>query len=1164
MKSAITFLSFLSCLLLPGWLASQNYFIKEDFNQASLPNGWSNSALNGSQTWSFGIDGANVHPNNQNLDGTPMAYFDDDVLGKSLSNNHITLTTPTFDNSGLLNTLLEFDFNFREYSAVLDSFVVEVYDGSQWQMVFSRDTNNCGNFIGPTCNDGFPHAKIDITAYQNPSCQVRFRYYDGHDPNDWGWYVGLDNVEVYTPFSNDLKVSSIVSPQSSCGLSSAEVIEVSIQNEGSDTTSAFPISFALNGIEIVTETVTASLAYSDTLVYQFITTANLSATGQYQISVYPKLPNDSNRLNDTSTVFIQNDTLYALPYSNDFETNLANWTVSGTNATWQKGIPTSAPIDTAASGTQAWVTNLNGPYNNNELSYLTSPCLDFSALSNDPVIRFELNYKIELNYDFAWMEYSLDFGGTWQKVMASTYALNWYNHSAQNAWSGNSNGWRAVENRLNGLAGEPSVKLRLVFNSDPSTTSQGFGFDKLSISEPSTTDLAITESLSPILNQNLDCAYDSKTNIITKIKNYGIQDTFQLSYHYQVSGGTVYSSNHLVSLNTLEDTAIVADSTFDFDPTQNYQFKSWISVNADTNLNNDTLSGNVQNDTAISSTVMPPISEDFSNSVPGSGFSNNGSQLISNWINYSSRGAGGWRISNGNYHSNNTAPANLSVPNDNFAYLEASVYSSPGESIFLESPCFTVPLDSSVKLAFDYHKYGSGMGDLYIEVSRNYDDWHRIDSIKGQTHFSSYYPWSRKSIALTDYSGQVIKVRFVGVAAGGYLGDMAIDNIKISQADPYSYKLISINEPIESCLLTDSSQIAFKLKNEGDSTIRRDSLLYYYQINNGPISIDTLDHNISPYSYDTLYFNQRTNLSAIDSLYKVKVWTQFLNGNQAIYDTLERNYKIFNLNILDDFESYINGREFTEEDYKWKSNNYRYWRNWTISDTAINSASGPVVDHTLGQSGNGQFIYLEGNSTGYFHELKSPCFDFQYVGQAELVYWVHNFGAFSHSFELLLDRYVFQQNNFIGKTTARVDNFNGPRQSTQTAPWAKRTIDLSTYTGQYRVRLIFKLYLGTNEIFALDDFSLVDSNLITSYKTEIKQIPYHLSLYPNPSKGQYFIQSEASLAGLNYQVYDLRGQLIQSGNFEGKKEHIDLSAQPNGVYFLHLPELKLREKLVKY
>src|SRR5690554_7741006 len=69
----------------------QKFHIQEDFNNSTLPTDWTTNAVTGSVAWSFGIDG--VNPNNsygagnQNLDGTPMAFFDDDVLGEYSTNN---------------------------------------------------------------------------------------------------------------------------------------------------------------------------------------------------------------------------------------------------------------------------------------------------------------------------------------------------------------------------------------------------------------------------------------------------------------------------------------------------------------------------------------------------------------------------------------------------------------------------------------------------------------------------------------------------------------------------------------------------------------------------------------------------------------------------------------------------------------------------------------------------------------------------------------------------------------------------------------------------------------------------------------------------------------------------------------------------------------------
>ncbi len=181
---------------------SQNYHIQENFNTSALPTGWTNSAIVGSNTWSFGIDASAGTTGNNNLNGTPQAFFDDDILGLS-GINTVHLITPSFNNSSSSSTYLEFDYNFRQFSASIpDSFKVEVYDGTHWIMVFSRTFNDCGDWLATFCVGNFPHAIIDISPYTNSNCQVRFIYYDG---GDWCWFVAIDNVEIYDPTVTDLE-----------------------------------------------------------------------------------------------------------------------------------------------------------------------------------------------------------------------------------------------------------------------------------------------------------------------------------------------------------------------------------------------------------------------------------------------------------------------------------------------------------------------------------------------------------------------------------------------------------------------------------------------------------------------------------------------------------------------------------------------------------------------------------------------------------------------------------------------------------------------------------------------------------------------------------------------------------------------------------------------
>ena len=55
------------------------------------------------------------------------------------------------------------------------------------------------------------------------------------------------------------------------------------------------------------------------------------------------------------------------PFLEDFEDSDGGWTVSGENASWEWGMPQASAIDASNDGVNAWVTNLDGNMNTNEV-----------------------------------------------------------------------------------------------------------------------------------------------------------------------------------------------------------------------------------------------------------------------------------------------------------------------------------------------------------------------------------------------------------------------------------------------------------------------------------------------------------------------------------------------------------------------------------------------------------------------------------------------------------------------------------------------------------------------------------------------------------------------------------------------------------------------------
>lgn len=174
-------------------------YLFEDFN-AGIPILWKDSIVSGTYNWMLGsinINNYNGIPNNDtttNIDGTGMIYFNDDSLGSSNLDNTVIMITPVIDVRSKSKLLLEFDYNFKDYVAIQDSFIVHVYDGNDWKKVFHKTKKNSFSNWKPLYTS--PHAKIDISQYSNKDLRVKFTYYDG---NDWGYWAALDNVLIHHP-----------------------------------------------------------------------------------------------------------------------------------------------------------------------------------------------------------------------------------------------------------------------------------------------------------------------------------------------------------------------------------------------------------------------------------------------------------------------------------------------------------------------------------------------------------------------------------------------------------------------------------------------------------------------------------------------------------------------------------------------------------------------------------------------------------------------------------------------------------------------------------------------------------------------------------------------------------------------------------------------------
>jgi len=312
----------------------------------------------------------------------------------------------------------------------------------------------------------------------------------------------FDDIFVGAPIRVDLS-ATVVGVPAQCSFGTLEPITVTVCNIG-DTTynigTLIPVSYSIDGGTAITENIilVAPFTTNDCVNYTFATLANLSVPGAHDIKSWTSYAGDIQFPNDTTITNLYNSTA-AIPYFANFESGQEGWTIdNGASGSFDYGTPAGVVIDSAASGTSAFVTNLTGNYNNNEASSVTSACIDITAATGNEVVVMKVWWDTQNSWDGANLFASYDNGATWNQVGNDNDPNNWYNDNTINGnpqgsgegWTGDGNngsaGWVVAQHRLDSamMVDSTSLLLRVGFGSSFFTPQEGFAFDDVAIGLP--------------------------------------------------------------------------------------------------------------------------------------------------------------------------------------------------------------------------------------------------------------------------------------------------------------------------------------------------------------------------------------------------------------------------------------------------------------------------------------------------------------------------------------------------------------------------------------------------------------------------------------------------------------------------------------------------------
>lgn len=626
---------------------------------------------------------------------------------------------------------------------------------------------------------------ILLVGFSGKQLTVKFRGYNG------GLLTGniaLDDVAIDTVEGTDIGVSQILAPQGGvCGLG-IDTVKVRVLNMGTQSVSNFDVSYALNGGTPVTETVSATLNAGGFYDHTFQTLANFSASGYYDLAAYTSAVSaDSNALNDTTEEEVVNiPVISSYPHTEDFESNAGGWTTGGSSVSWEYGTPQGMIINSASSGTKAWMTNLTTYYNNNEESYVLSPCYDFTNLVL-PEIHMDIWYASEGNYDGAALQASKDGGVTWFQIGNYLDPNNWYNVSpiwgmgtlqpSQEGWAGSSGTWVTASHALDSLGGEPNVRLRIVFESDGSVNSyDGFAFDDITIMDAPSDDIGVSAIVSPT-----DRCYSATSDSVrVEVKNYGTSPTSGATVSYSINNGAI-TTDSLPVINPLE-TYVHTFSTLGAIPAagQLSSIDAWTNYSTDADNSNDSIIGFRFNNLANNS-VSVPDTMDFENVPTGS----TGPTFANNWFETNVGNGFAWQSNAGATGSTGTGPDVDNTTRTStgiYMYTEASS-GLVGDVATLTSTCYDLSSVSTVlTLEYWYHMYGSNIDVMYVDVD-SAGFWVTVDSLVGQQQTANADTFRVRKVNLNHLATSTIdytSVRFRVISGGTYEGDVAIDDVSMT------------------------------------------------------------------------------------------------------------------------------------------------------------------------------------------------------------------------------------------------------------------------------------------------------------------------------------------------------------------------------------------------
>jgi hypothetical protein len=262
------------------------------------------------------------------------------------------------------------------------------YPSDKFQVIVSTTGKYINDFtdtlwIKTISDTTWTEKKISLASYVDDTIYISFNHFDC---SDW-FFMKLDDISGPAMcFPNDISISDISNPNSSCALNTEDV-SVEIENKSDLSVTGFSLAFKVDSGNYITENYNGlPIPAFGKATYTFTTKANLSVVGNHIITAKIFYPNDSDSMNNIATKKVEHYLPKTIPYAIGFEAgeSLNGWIIKD-----------------IAGDEDTWYSIVNGvnPYGGTGYMYCTTPC------TNDWLISPCLDLQSGVQYEVsAWIK----------------------------------------------------------------------------------------------------------------------------------------------------------------------------------------------------------------------------------------------------------------------------------------------------------------------------------------------------------------------------------------------------------------------------------------------------------------------------------------------------------------------------------------------------------------------------------------------------------------------------------------------------------------------------------------------------------------------------------------------------------------------------------------